>query len=268
LPQTSLDNHNLANTLAQEAMALYNLGNYSGANSKIIQSLQKFKAALTVIYQNTNPQQSDIESFNERVTSLKSTISRCTDQLRQIERSIQVTTAMSVNVSLLKAQIATVNTTLNNATDNLQQNNLDRVEKYLHEAKNLITRLTDAINTLAVELKAPKLESYINHTETRLINLRQEASITTNTASLTALKQAENSVTLAKDYYEKQLFNQTVAALMEAKESEKQAVEALRPNASVSDSATAVSPTTTSPNVVSPNRTNSTSVSPNSAKKP
>ena len=107
--------------------------------------------------------------------------------------------------------------------------------KNIVDAKNLVERLTQSLNTWAVELKTPRLETYINQTQARLADIREEATSVSNVASITALDRAENSLNLAKDYLEKQLFNQTVTELMNAKKSEEQAVIALKPTATSSD---------------------------------
>jgi hypothetical protein len=125
--------------------------------------------------------------------------------------------------------VTTVKVLLSNASTSLKQKNLEAVSNYIDEAKKLIERITLSLNDWAVELKAPRLADYINQTETRLTTIKEEATSASNAASLTAINQAETSLNLAKDYLQKQQYNQTVTALVNAKEAEEQAAQALKP---------------------------------------
>jgi hypothetical protein len=249
VPQTSLNEYNQAVALAEEAANLYEAGNYLEASGKIVQALQRLKETLRIIYENTNLKPSETDVTLERAASLNSSINRCQDQLQQIEQLVQVAATAGLNTSSLETAIATAKSLLFNASSELEQRNFEAATNNVTEAKNLIERMTLMLNDWAVELKTPRLESYINQTETRLTALRAEATSVSNSASLTALNQAETSLNLAKDYLEKQLFNQTVTELVNAKESEEQAVNALKPAAS-SGSTNSTSPTNTGPSAV------------------
>jgi len=253
VPQESLNEYDQAMDLAEEIENLYRADNYLEASSKTIQALQRLKETLRILFQNTTLQQSETERNLEKASSLNSTINRYYDQLRNIESLLKSASMASLNASSLDAKIATVKSLLHIASSYLTQNDFEAVSTCITEADNSIKQLMAALNDWTTELKAQRLEEYINQTETRLTAIRLQASVSI-TVSLTSLQQAETSINLAKGYLEKQLYNQTITELISARESEEQAVQALKPYAAPSDSAntTSSSASISGPSAVQP----------------
>ena len=241
VPQESLSEYDQAMDLAEEIENLYRAGNYLEASSKTIQALQRLKETLRILFQNTTLQQSETERNLEKASSLNSTINRYYDQLRNIESLLKSASMASLNASSLDAKIATVKSLLHIASSYLTQNDFEAVSTCITEADNSIKQLMASLNDWTTELKAQRLEKYINQTETRLTAIRLQATSVSITGSLTALQQAETSINLAKGYLEKQLYNQTITELISARESEEQAIQALKPYAAPSDSASTTS---------------------------
>ena len=156
----------------------------------------------------------------------------------------------------LETDIATIKILLNNASRSLAQKDFDAVKGYLDRTRNLFVQLTEGLNDWGAELKTSRLGSYIIQTQDRLIVIRQEATAVSNTASITALNQAQTQLTSAKDYLQKQMLNQTVAALVDAKQSEDQAIKALTPT-TTSNITSNVGPSVTTRNTTSPTKTGS-----------
>ena len=72
IPQTSLNEYNQALILAEESKSLLQAGNYSEADSKIIQAFQKLKEALRIVYTTIPEQPTETEINLERIAQLKS----------------------------------------------------------------------------------------------------------------------------------------------------------------------------------------------------
>ena len=248
VPQESLSEYDQAMDLAEEIENLYRADNYLEASSKTIQALQRLKETLRILFQNTALQQSETERNLEKASTLNSTINRYYDQLQNIESLLKSASMASLNASSLDAKIATVKSLLHDASSYIAQNDFEAVSTCITEANNSIKQLMAALNDLTTELKAQRIEEYINQTETRLTAIRLQASVSI-TVSLTSLQQAETSINLAKGYLEKQLYNQTITELISARESEEQAVQALKPYAAPSDS---VSTTSSSASISGP----------------
>ena len=242
VPQASLDEYNQALLLSDEAASLLQSGNFSGANTKVVQALQKMKEALRIVYAGGYEQPSEAEIALQRTIELKSALNRSYSQLHQLEDLARYTANAGYNTTVLDAKIAVVKSLLDNATLSLNQKNLEAASNSLDEAKTFIARLTESFKRLA---------TYITQTEARLSAIKENATQQQNTAAITAVNQAEVSLSNARAYLDKQLINQTLTELSNSKESEIQAVSYLTPTASVSssDSATSGSNIDASPSV-------------------
>jgi hypothetical protein len=232
VPQTSLEQYNQALLLANEAQSLIQSGNYSEAESKVIQALQKFKNALRIVYTTIPEQPTETETALERTVQLKSSINRYYEQLEHIENLTRFAAAVGYNTTTLETKIQTIKSLLDRASNNIDQKRLEVASDNLAEAKTFIDRLVDALNNIAANLKIQRLETYIAQTEVRLDEIRTIADSLSNTASLAALNNAETSLDNAKEYLEKQRINETLSELANSKASEEEAVEYLKPAAS------------------------------------
>ncbi len=235
-PQDALDGYNQAATLKEEAEGFRQAGNWSAADSKLVLALRELKQALWVIYEtvSVNPTQADVEL--EKIASLESSISRLQEQLQQLENLIRSAQTAGFNTSTLDIKIGTARSWIANASQDLDQGKLDQASLDATEAKNLIDNLTQSLSNLAAQLSSQRLEAYIAETQTRLTAIKQAATSSSNTASLTALNDAQTSLDQAKTYLASQMYNQTVTALVNSKQSEQTAVTALKPNATATPS--------------------------------
>ena len=242
IPNASLAEYNQALLLADESRSLLEAGNYSEANNEIIKALQKFREALNAVYETINSQPTEAEITFEKAISLKSSIDRSHQQLSQIENLTRVAATAGFNTSSLEVKIERVRLLLQNASNNLNQRRYEAASSNLAEAKVILGDLTLFLSNLAIELKTQRLETYITQTEERLSAIRQKAASLSNVASLSALSAAEASLSNAKEYLEKQLINETVSALVNSKESEDEAVQALKPVAPSLTAAETITP--------------------------
>jgi hypothetical protein len=237
VPQEALTGYDQAVSLREEAEVLRQVGNWSEASSKLIGALQKLKQALWIVYETAGTEPTQTEITLERNASLESSIRRLQEQLSQLENLARSAQAAGFNTSAADVKIGIANSWIANASQNLNRGKFDQAQQDAREAKSLIDELTQHLSNIATELSTQRLEAYIATTETRLAAIKQTALSTSNTASLTAVGQAETSLNLAKTYLEEQLVNQTVTALVNSKESEETAVAALKPSATSSSGA-------------------------------
>lgn len=240
IPQASLTQYEEASVLAEESRSLLQLGNYSAADSKIVEALQKLKDALHTVY-TTYPEQS-AETALEKAAQLQSSISRHYEQLQRIENLTRIAASAGYNTATLEANIQTLTSLLETATNNVDAKRFEAAADNLAEAKNLSDTLLVSINEFAADLKTQRLQTYINQTETRLAAIREKAESTSNTASLAALDSAETSLDNAKEYLESQQITETLSELANSRASEEKAVEYLTPAASSQDSTSTIAP--------------------------
>jgi len=235
IPQASLNEYNQALILAEESKSLLQAGNYSEAESKIIQALQKFKNALRIVYTTIPEQPTETETALERTVQLKSSINRYYEQLQRMENLTRFAAAVGYNTTALEVKIQIVKSLLDRASSNINQKRFEAASVNLADAKALIDSLVNALNDIAANLKIQRLQTYIAQTEVRLAAIKETAISLSNTASLTALNNAETSLDNAKEYLEKQQINETLSELANSRASEEEAVEYLKPAASSSN---------------------------------
>jgi DNA repair exonuclease SbcCD ATPase subunit len=234
-PQASLTEYNQALILTDEAKSLIQAGNYSEAESKIIQALQKLKETLKIVYTTIPEQPTETESALERTAQLKSSINRYYEQLQRIENLTRFAAAVGYNTTALETKIQTAKTLLDKASSNIDKKHFEAASVNLADAKALIDNLVNALNNIAANLKIQRLQTYIAQTEVRLATIKETAISLSNTASLTALNYAETSLNNAKEYLEKQQINETLSELANSRASEEEAVAYLKPAASSSN---------------------------------
>jgi hypothetical protein len=232
IPQASLDEYDEALVLVEESKSLLQAGNYSEANNKIIQALQKFKEALRIAYTTIPEQPTETETNLEKAIQLRSSIIRYVEQLERIENLTRLIATVGYNTTMLENQIQTIKSLLDSASTNVDQGRFEAASANLAEAKTLGERLLNSLNNIASDLKTQRIATYINQTETRLAAIREKAESLSNTASLAALDSAETSLKNAKEYLESQRINDTLSELANSKASEEEAVEYLQPTAS------------------------------------
>jgi len=235
VPQTSLEQREQALILADEAKSLIQAGNYSEAESKIIQALQKLKEALSIVYTTIPEQPTETELALERATQLKSSINRYSEQLQRIENLTRFAAAVGYNTTTLETQIQTIKALLDRAAGNIAQKRFEAASVNLAEAKVLIEKLVNTLISIAANLKIQRLQTYIAQTEVRLAAIKETAISLSNIASLTALNNAETRLNNAKEYLEKQQINETLSELANSRASEEEAVACLKPVTSSSN---------------------------------
>ena len=243
VPQASLNAYNQAQALAAESESLMQAGNYSEANNKIVEALQKLKEAVRIVDETVPEQPTETEINLERAIQLKSSISRYNEQLQRIENLTRLAASVGYNTTALQDKIAVIKNLLETASTNVEQQRFEAASQNLAEAKNLSDRILTAINGFAVDLKITRIASYINQTQQRLDAIRATAEAASNEASLAAVDNAETSLDNAKTYLEEQRIDETLSELADSKVSEDAAVEYLRPTASAVDARANTAPT-------------------------
>ncbi len=235
VPQTSLEQREQALILADEAQSLIQAGNYSEAESTIIQALQKLKETLKIVYTTIPEQPTETETTVERTAQLKSSINRYSEQLQRIENLTRFAATVGYNTTALETKIQAVKTLLDKASSNMDQKRFETASVNLADAKALMDSLVNALNNIAANLKIQRLQTYIAQTEARLATIKETAISLSNIASLEAVNSAETSLNNAKEYLDKQQINETLTELANSRASEEEAVACLKPAVSSSN---------------------------------
>jgi len=248
VPKASLNTYNQAQVLAEESESLLQAGNYSEANNRIVEALQKLKDAIRTVDETVPEQPTETEINLERTVQLRSSISRYSEQLQRIKNLTRLAASVGYNTTILEDKITTIKNLLETASTNIEQQRFEAASQNLAEIKNLSDKILTFINGFAADLKITRIASYINQAQQRLDAIRETAEATSNEASLTAVNNAETSLYNAKTYLEENRINETLSELANSKASEDVAAEYLRPTASAVDSTVNTAPTS----VVSP----------------
>jgi len=235
VPQASLNEYHQALVLAEESKSLLQAGNYSGADAKIVQALQKLKEALRIAYATIPEQPTETEISLERAVQLKSSINRYSEQLQRIENLTRLAASVGYNTTTLDDNLQTIKSLLERALSNIDQERFAAASENLANAKALSDKIISSLNNFALDLKIQRIATYINQTQERLDTIREKAESLSNEASLAALNNAETSLDNAKEYLEEQRINETLSELANSKASEEEAVEYLRPTATSVD---------------------------------
>jgi hypothetical protein len=242
-----MNEYDQGTALKEQASILQQAGKWLEACSKLIQALQTLKQTLLAISELENMTQTQLEKDFERAMLLNSSLIRLNEQLRQLEYLTFSAKSAGLNTSSIDTRIGDAKSLLANALGSLNEGGLNQTANSIREATTLIKNLTFQLGYFAEYLGAQRIANYINQTETRLTEIKQAALLTSNAASLTALNQAQKSLDLARTYMQSQQVNQTLTALVDSKDFEELATEALKPvlaptssSISGSNSATAV----------------------------
>lgn len=243
VPKASLNTYNQAQVLAEESESLLQAGNYSEANNRIVEALQKLKDAIRTVDETVPEQPTETEINLERTVQLRSSISRYSEQLQRIKNLTRLAASVGYNTTILEEKITTIKNLLETASTNIEQQRFEAASQNLAEIKNLSDKILTFINGFAADLKITRIASYINQAQQRLDAIRETAEATSNEASLTAVNNAETSLYNAKTYLEENRINETLSELANSKASEDVAAEYLRPTASAVDSTVNTAPT-------------------------
>ena len=243
VPQASMNEYHQALVLAEESESLLQAGNYSEADSKIVQALQKLKEALRIADVAIPEQPTETEISLERAARLKSSIERYREQLQRIENLTRLAASVGYNTTMLEDKIQAIKSLLDRASSNIDQKRFEAASENLADAKILSDQILSFFKNFAADLKIQRIATYINQTQERLDAIREKAELLSNEASLAALDNAEISLDNAKEYLEERRITETLSELANSKVSEEEAVEYLKPAASSVDAAANKAPT-------------------------
>jgi hypothetical protein len=235
IPQESISTYNQALILANESQILLQTEDYSAAEDKIIQSLEKFKKALTITYASIDDQTSQQLTSVEKYSQIQSSINRYNELLAQIITLIRFAEQPGFNTTILQEKIQAINSLLTSSSFNLEKNRFEVALGNIAEARELGNQITNALREYATLLKTSRLETYIENTEERLELIKRtttslSANYPTSTidAAITALESAESSLNNAKTHLENDQISDTLIDLANSKASEEQAVNYLK----------------------------------------
>jgi len=235
IPKESYDEYDQAQIFAAESQILFQSGNYSEAENKIIQSLASFKEVLILAYTSVNNQTIQDVTHAENFTLIQSSINRYYKLLAQIQNLTSLATQDGFDTIDLQEKIKTMTTLLANASNNVEQNQFEKAQENITKASELGNYLTDELKNVATVLKISRLESYIENTTKRLVLIREETiSLSTKYPIskiddiFAALDDAESSLSTAKSSLENYQIDNALTELSQSKIDEEKAISFLQ----------------------------------------
>jgi hypothetical protein len=193
--------------------------------------LRRFKEAFSVAYNDLQDASVPTESVIEMNRRLNNTITRGFHYLNYIENLVRVLEAKGFDTAVAHEKIRLTKMLLNKALVELHRHKFNSVFETLLIVKNILTNLMKQFETISLDLKISKLETYIENTDERLDTIKAQIlspssglSSETKNASLAAVQDAENSLNDAKDFLEAQMVDEVINELVQSKESEEEAL--------------------------------------------
>ncbi len=235
-PQASLYEYKQAIDLVAESKSLLQKGNYSEANEKIVQALQKLKEALRIAIVAIPWRPTEAEISQEMAVQLRSSISRYYEQVQIIENITHFAASVGYNTTILEDRIQTIKHLLEKASNNAEEKLFEAAWENLVQVKTISFQVMSSINNFAADLKIQRIATYINKTQERINVIREIAESLSNEASLAAIDSAETSLDNAKVALEELRIDETLSELANSKVSENEAVENLKLTESSVDS--------------------------------
>lgn len=235
VPEQAITEYHVGLSLADTATSLLTSGNISEANQKIIEAMQKFKDTLKIIYNTIDEPLTEVEVDTERITRLKDSINRSFEYVFWLKNLAIKANADGFNTTTLEGKIEDARTFLSDALVSLDRGDIENASNNLVQAEALLDRLMEHLRKLVYNIKVNRIENFFVETENRLIALEEkvislsnELSPEAKNASLTALNEAENSLMKAKNLMDRRMINETVSELLNVREKEEEAIEALQ----------------------------------------
>ena len=235
VPEQAITEYHVGLSLADTAISLLASGNISEANQKIIEAMQKFKDTLKIIYNTIKEPLTKVEVDMERIGRLEDSISRSFKYVLRLENLTVKANADGFNTTALESKIEDARTFLSDALVSLDLADIENASNNLVQAEALLDQLMEHLRKLVYNIKVNRIENFFVETENRLIALEErvvslsnELSPEAKNASLAALNEAEKSLMKAKDLMNKRMINETVSELLNVREKEEEAIEALQ----------------------------------------
>lgn len=231
VPEEARTSYQYGMVLANDAIILFKDGNSGEASKKATEALQEFKEALMVAQEALQEEPSGTEITAEKSLILRDSIRRIWEHTRRLENMAKLVTAEGYNSTILDAMIKETKRILEEATNKLEAEDLDGTANDLDMAKVLVLQSEEQLRRLTEDMKTDRIQAYMTETEKRISDLKEEVDSLSNQlptqikdASLTALNEAEDSIQNAKDLLEKEMINESIDELTEAKEKEEEAI--------------------------------------------
>ena len=235
VPEQAITEYHVGLSLADTAISLLASGNISEANQKIIEAMQKFKDTLRIIYNAIEEPLTKVEVDIERIARLKDSISRSFKYVLRLENLAMKANADGFNTTALESKIEDARTFLSDALVNFDRGDIENASSNLVQAEAILDQLMEHLRKLVYNIKVNRIKILFVETENRLIALEErvvslsnELSPEAKNASLAALNEAEKSLMKAKDLMNKRMINETVSELLNVREKEEEAIEALQ----------------------------------------
>ena len=235
VPEQAITEYHVGLSLADTAISLLTSGNISEANQKIIEAMQKFKDTLRIIYNAIEESLTKVEVDMERIARLKDSISRSFKYVLRLENLAMKANADGFNTTALESKIEDARTFLSDALVNFDRGDIENASSNLVQAEAILDQLMEHLRKLVYNIKVNRIKILFVETENRLIALEErvvslsnELSPEAKNASLAALNEAEKSLMKAKDLMNKRMINETVSELLNVREKEEEAIEALQ----------------------------------------
>jgi phosphoribosylanthranilate isomerase len=231
VPEEARTSYQYGLVLANEAIKLFKDGNSREASEKATEALQEFKKALMVAQEALQEEPSGTEITAEKALILRDSLSRIWEHMRRLENMAELVAAEGYDSTIMGVTIKETKRILEEATNKLETGDLDGTANDLDIARVLVLESEEQLRRLTEDMKADRIQAYMTETEKRISDLKEEVDSLSNQlptqikdASLTALNEAEDSIQNAKDLLEKEMINESIDELTEAKEKEEEAI--------------------------------------------
>jgi hypothetical protein len=221
-------------TFAQQALDLVKKGNYSSAVSAGLEAMRSFQRVLKIAETALNGS-SGTAVAAEGVITLKAAVNRTYEYLKKVGDLAASAEENGFNVTEIKKVLTGIRVHLTRAVEKLSLLDVDSAMQELTVARTLLDQLALLQNDLSEQMKVNRTSEYVAEAEQRIVRLRANitaastaVSVPVQTASLSALNQAETSLATAKDYLNAGKINDTIAELVNFRSQEQRSISIMQ----------------------------------------
>lgn len=249
VPQAAITSYNEGVAHAEEAANLMNTQHYAAASAEAVEAMQKFKDALLTLQDASPTEPTETEATAENVINLRANITRAYEYVERLENLTAKARTAGYNITALATiddKISLAKEHLENATDELDELNLDGATQQLQDTKIVLEELKNVYNRLVNSVKLANTRRYLEEIAVRITKTRDNVtnsaalSQQNKTNALSALDNSESSLEDAQNFIDENMVDDAIKELEEAKKWEDESRNYLPPSLAATDQNSAV----------------------------
>lgn len=208
---------------ATEAVNLMSTDNFSEASIEAVEAMQLFKEALILLQNALQTEPTDTQVAAENITRLKASLTQGFKYIERLENLSANAKTAGYDTYTLDAKILETKNHLQNASDELDELNLEDALKELKAAELLRAEFATILDRLTQAVKVANAETYLQEAENRIAetkdNILSSTDLTTQVRdeAIAALNTSESYLDGARESLANSNPDEAISELEEAR---------------------------------------------------